>query len=172
MPRIFSAKIILCFLFLTVLDGAVMPAFHIFSVFPSFLYLFVCYVAFEWGSQKTVYVAFWAGLARDLLGSGIIGVEATSLVAMALALDFLVQKMEREFPGMYFMITFLFIFFVGTLRLFLGCPEGLPPGVIWNYLGLNALAAFYSSALLPVFYFLSDRWFGQRSIKQYELFRS
>ncbi|HOW59756.1 MAG TPA: rod shape-determining protein MreD [Candidatus Omnitrophota bacterium] len=172
MPRLFSAKVILYFLFLIVLDGAILPVFHIASVFPSFLYLFVCYTAFEWGPQKTVYIAFWAGLARDLLGGGMIGVEATGLVALALGLDFLVQKMEREFPGMYWMITFLFVFFAGILRLFLGFPDELSSSVAGEYLGMITLAALYSSLVLPVFYFLTNRWFGQFTGKQYELFRS
>ena len=171
MSRLFSPKVILYLLFLAVLDGAVMPAFRVHSVYPSFLYLLVCYTAFEWGPRKTVIVAFWVGLIRDLTGGGILGVEATSLVALALALDFLVQKMEREFPGMYFMITFFFVFFAGILRLLLGCPEELSPHLIWDYLGMIFLAALYTSAFMPVFDFVTTRWFGQATTKQYELFR-
>src|SRR5512140_1175505 len=99
MPRLISTRVILYFLLLAVLDGSVMPAFQIHAVSPSLLYLFICYAAFEWGSTKTVYVAFWVGLLRDLLGGGLIGLDAVVLVALAPALDFLVQKMERQLPG-------------------------------------------------------------------------
>ena len=171
MPRLVSAKVILYFLLLSVLDGSVMPAFQIRSVCPSFLYLFICYAAFEWGSTKTVYVAFWAGLLRDLLGGGLIGLDATLLVALALALDFLVQKMERQLPGIYFIITFLCVFCAGALRLLVSYAGELPPSLVWGYLGMIAMTALYTSALLPLVNFLPNRWFGYSSTKQYELFR-
>jgi rod shape-determining protein MreD len=148
-----------------------MPAFQIHSVYPSFLYLFICYAAFEWGPPKTVYVAFWAGLLRDFLGGGLIGLEATLLVALALALDFLVQKMERQMSGVHFFITFLFVFFAGALRLLVSYAGELPPSLVWGYLGTIAMTALYTSALLPAFSFLTSRWFGYSATKQYELFR-
>ncbi len=171
MPRLVSAKVIIYFLFLAVLDGAVMPAFQIRSVYPSFLYLFICYAAFEWGAPKTVYVAFWAGLLRDLLGGGLIGLDATLLVALALALDFLVQKMERQLPGIYFAITFLFVFCAGALKLLVSYAGALSPSLVWGYLGMIAMTALYTSALLPLFNFFTNRWFGHSTAKQYELFR-
>ncbi len=171
MPRLVSAKVILYFLLLAVLDGSVMPAFQIRAVSPSFLYLFICYAAFEWGPPKTVYVAFWAGLLRDLLGGGLIGVEATLLVALALGLDFLVQKMERQYPGIYFIVTFLFVFFAGAVRLLVSYAGELPPSLLGGYLGMIAMTALYTSALLPLFNFLANRWFGHASTRQYELFR-
>ena len=170
MPRLLSPKVIFYFLLLAVLDGTVMPVFQIHGVYPSFLYLFICYAAFEWGSPKTVYVAFWAGLLRDLLGGGLIGLEASLLTSLALALDFLVQKMERQLSGIYFIITFLFVFCAGLLRLLVGYTGELPPSLFLGYFGLIAMTALYTSALLPVFSFITNRWFGHPS-KQYELFR-
>jgi rod shape-determining protein MreD len=148
-----------------------MPAFQIRSVYPSFLYLFICYAAFKWGAPKTLYVAFWVGILRDLLGGGLIGLEATLLVALAPALDFLVQKMERQLPGIYFIITFLFVFFAGALSLLVSFAGGLPLSNVWGYLGMIAMTALYTSALLSPFSFLMDQWFGRSNIKQYELFR-
>ncbi len=171
MPRLSSAKVIFYFLLLAALDGSVMPALQVRSVYPSLLSLFICYAAFEWGSPKTVYVAFWAGLLRDLLGGGLIGLEATLLVVLALALDFLVQKMERQLPGVYFLITFLFVFFAGFLRLLVSYGGELPASLVWGYLGMIAMTALYTSALLPLFNFLTNRWFGRSSTQQYELFR-
>lgn len=171
MPRLASAKVIFYFFFLVVLDGSVLPAFQIHSVYPSFLYLFICYAAFEWGSSKTVFVAFWAGLLRDFLGGGLIGLEACLLVALALALDFIVQKMERQLPGIYFIITFLFVFCAGALRLLVSYTGELPISPIWTYLGTITMTALYTSAFLPIFNFLTNRWFGRSTTKQYELFR-
>jgi len=171
MPRLFSAKVILFLLFLAVLDSAILPVFQIHSIAPSFLYLFVCYAAFEWGGLKTIYAAFWAGLIRDFLGGGLLGAEATILTGLAFLLDFSVQKIEKQFPGIYFFITFLFIFLAGTLELLLACVGALPAGRIENYMSLVFFTALYTSALLPVFYFLTDRWFGRLDTKQYELFR-
>ena len=171
MPRLVSAKVIFYFLLLAVLDGSVMPAFQIHSAYPSFLYLFICYAAFEWGSRKTVYVAFWAGLLRDFLGGGLIGLDAILLVALAPALDFLVQKMERQLPGMYFIITFLFVFCAGALRLLVSYGGELPPSLVGMYFGMITMIALYTTALLPLFSFLTNRWFGHSATKQYELFR-
>lgn len=170
MPRLVSAKVIFYFFLLAILDGAVVPAFQIHSAYPSFLYLFVCYAAFKWGPPKTVYVAFWAGIFRDFLGGGLIGLEASFLVLLAMALDFLVQKMERQLPGIYFIMTFLFAFCAGALKLGAGCAGELPSSLIWKYLGMIAVTALYTSALLPLFNFLTNRWFGRSSAKQYELF--
>ncbi|MDD5225760.1 MAG: rod shape-determining protein MreD [Candidatus Omnitrophica bacterium] len=171
MPHLVSPKVILYFFFLAILDGSVMPAIQIHAVYPSFLCLFICYAAFEWGGSKTVYIAFWAGLLRDLLGGGLIGLDATLLVALALALDFLVQKMERELPGIYYIVTFLFVFCAGALRLLVSYAGQLPPSLVWGYLGMIAMTALYTSALLPVFNFMTNRWFGHSATKQYELFR-
>ena len=171
MHRLVSAKVIFYFILLAVLDGSVMPAFQIHSAYPSFLYLFICYAAFEWGATKTVYVAFWAGLLRDLLGGGLIGFDATLLVVLAPALDFLIQKMERQLPGIHFIITFLFVFCAGALRLLVSYAGELPPSLVWNYLGMITMTALYTTALLPLFNFLTDRWFGHSAAKQYELFR-
>lgn len=170
MPRLVSAKVILYFLLLAVLDGSVMPAFQIRSAYPSLLYLFICYAAFNWSSPRTVYVAFWAGILRDLLGGGLIGLEATLLVALALVLDFLVQKTERQLRGIHFLLTFFFVFFAGVLKLLIGYAGQLPPSFVWGYLGMITLTALYTSALLPAFDLLTDRWFGHSSAKQYELF--
>ncbi len=171
MPRLFSAKIIFSFLLFAVLDGAVMPAFQVRSVYPSLLYLFVCYASFHWGAPKTVYVAFWAGLLRDLLGGGLIGFEATLMVLLALALDFLVQKMERQLTWIYYVITFLFVFSAGVLSFLITCAGKLPAPSVGGYFGVIAMNALYTSALLPVFNFVANGWFGRSSGKQYELFR-
>ena len=171
MPRLVTAKVILYFLLLAVLDATVMPAFQVRSAYPSSLYLFICYAAFEWGASKTVYIAFWAGLLRDILGGGLIGVEAGLLTALALALDFLVQKMERQLPGIHFIITFLFVFFAGVLSLLVNYAGELPASLAGGYLGTLTMTALYTSALFPVFNSLTNRWFGHSSARQYELFR-
>ena len=170
MPRLISPKVIFYFLLLAVLDGTVMPVFQIHGLYPNFLYLFICYAAFEWGSHKTVFIAFWAGLLRDLLGGGMIGLEASLLTALALVLDFVVQKMERQLSGIYYVITFLFVFCAGLLRLLVSYTGELPASLFFGYLGLIAMTALYTTALLPFFNFVSNRWFGH-SVKQYELFR-
>ena len=171
MPRLLSAKVILYFILLAVLDGSVMPAFQIRSAYPSLLCLFICYAAFEWGTAKTVYVAFWAGLLRDLWGGGLIGLDAILLAVLAPALDFLIQKTERQLPGIHFIITFLFVFCAGALRLLTSYAGELPPSFVGNYLGIITVTALYTTALLPFFNFLTDRWFGHSTAKQYELFR-
>jgi hypothetical protein len=88
-----------------------------------------------------------------------------------MGLDFLVQKMERGLPGIYFIITFLFVFSAGVLRLLTGYAGELPPSLVGDYLTSIAMMALYTSALLPLFNFVTHKWFGRSFTKQYELFR-
>jgi hypothetical protein len=79
--------------------------------------------------------------------------------------------MERQLPGIYFIMTFLFVFCAGALRLLVSFAGEMPTFLVWEYLGLIAMTALYTSALLPLFNFVTDRWLGHSSTKQYELFR-
>jgi len=47
---------------------------------------------------------------------------------------------------------------------------GLPASLAVSYFGMILMTALYTAALLPVFNFMTNRWFGH-SAKQYELFR-
>ncbi len=172
MPHLFSFKVISYLLFLTVLDVTLCPVLRIHAVYPSLLYLLICYTAFEWGNRKTIYVAFWVGLFKDLLGGGPLGLETSILVVMSFALDFVVQKIQREFPGIYLLITFLFVFLSLMFKMIIAYFLEWLPMVSWEYMEAILFKALYTTLLLPIFYFVTERWFGNQSfLKQYELFR-
>ncbi|OQA57568.1 MAG: rod shape-determining protein MreD [Candidatus Omnitrophica bacterium ADurb.Bin277] len=173
MHHLADLKVIFYFLFLAILDYSVLPAFRLGSVYPSFLYLFVCHAAFGWESKKTVPVAFWAGLLKDFLGGGVLGVQAGILVVFAILLDQVVRKIEREFPGIYFLLAFLFVFCCESLKLILGVFVGGLSGISPGHFGVIFLMALYTALLLPFFDVMTGSWFGRQvsSSRQYELFR-
>ena len=154
MHRLASTNVILYFILLAVLEGTVMPAFQIRAVYPSLLYLFVCYAAFSWGDHHTVYVAFWSGLLRDFMGGGLIGVEATLLVALSMALSFLVHKTERGILGVYYLVVFLFIFFAGALHLLLSAVGGSADGAFPGILGSDFFLQRFTQARFCLFLIL------------------
>lgn len=172
MPHLTSPKVILYFVFLSMLDHAVFPAFGIGGVYPSFLYLFVCYASFEWETKKTIPVAFWAGLLKDFIGGGLLGVQAGILVAMALLLDQAVRRIEREFPGIYFFIALLYVVFCELFKLAFGMFIGRVDGFLSEHIGTIILMGVYTALLLPVFSSLTRFATGDRALsRQYELFK-
>lgn len=171
MPRIFSARVIFYLLFLLVLELSVLPFFRIGVFQPVLLYLMVLHAAFQWGWEKTVPMAVAVGILRDLTGSHSFGLETVALVAASSLLDLLVQKIERDSQVTKIGIGFLFVFFVSNLVVlfsgFLGRGEGISGYAFW----VSAGTAFYSAAILPVFFFVTGRLFHDRmALKQYELF--
>lgn len=172
MPRLASVKVILFFLILAVLDHSVLPALRIGKVFPSFLYLFVCYAAVEWETKKTLPVAFWAGFLKDLSSGGYLGVMTGILVLVAAGLDQVVRRIERQFPGIYFLVVLVFILLCETLHWLIAEMTGRWTGNVAAHLGDIFGTAFYTAALFPLFDRLADLWFGKHpSLKQYELFK-
>lgn len=172
MPHLRSFKVVVFFFLLAILDQTVLSAFRIGKVYPSFLYLFVCYAAIEWETKKTLPVAFWAGLLKDLFGGGPLGLEAAIMVIVAAGLDQIVRKIERGFPGIYFLLTFSFVLVCETLSWMLFALMGGGTGAILENFGDILGMAFYTALLLPVFDLFADFWFGSRSFsKQYELFK-
>jgi len=165
--------VILFFFLLGVIDHAVLPAFRIGKVYPSFLYLFVCYASIKWETKKTLPVAFWAGLLKDLFGGGPLGVEAGILVAVAAVLDQIVRKVERNFPAIYIAIAFLFVLACETVKWMLAVFTGGAAGDVAAHLGSIAGMSLYTAVLFPPFEMAADLWFGKRfsSSRQYELFR-
>lgn len=172
MPRLTTVKVILFFFLLAILEHTVLTALQIGGVYPSFLCLFVCYASIEWGAKKTIPVAFWAGLLKDLLGGGLLGVQAGIMVVAAAGLDQVVQKSERQFPGIYFLIAFIFTLVCGILNWALSEFIGGGTGAAADHLGSILGTALYTAVFFPAFDLLAGFWFGTRSLKrQYELFK-
>lgn len=172
MPRLTSFKVIFFFLILAVVDHSVLPAIRIGQAFPSFLYLFVCYAAVEWETRKTLPVAFWAGFLKDLFGGGYLGVMTGVLVLVAAALDQVVRRIERQFPGIYFLIVFAFVFMCEALQWGLTVLTGNWTGEVGGHFGGILGMAVYTAVFFPVFDALANLWFGKHpALKQYELFK-
>lgn len=171
MYRIFSKRLIFYLIVLLVLDLALMPYFRWHDIQPILIYLIILYSVFQWGIQQTLMLAFGVGLLRDLVSSQTLGIETTALVCASLVLDFLVQKMDRYRLSLKLIVTFVFVFFVLLFSLFLsGFISDVPMNgyALWVALG----SALYTTALVPIFFFVTSVWFGQKTLlKQYELFK-
>jgi hypothetical protein len=89
----------------------------------------------------------------------------------AVGLDQIVRKVEWSFPGIHFLIAFVFVSICGTFNWALSEFTGAGTGGA-GHLGSVLGVALYSAGLFPVFAFFADIWFGSRSAsRQYELFR-
>ena len=172
MPRLFSSKVIFYLFFLLVLDVCVMPMIHFGSARPVLLYLMIPYAALEWHWQKTLAMALAVGILRDLTGSHPMGSETTVLLAASLALDLMVQKMDRESTLMRLGLTFVLVFGVAVLTLFLSNLVGISAPVSWPALWVSLGMAAATTCVMPFFFYATAWWFHDRSLfKQYELFR-
>lgn len=172
MPRLTNIKVILFFFLLGILDHTVLVAFRIGKVYPSFLYLFVYYAAIEWKAKKTLAVAFWAGFLKDLFGGGPLGIEAGIMVLGAAGLEQIVKKVEWEFPGIHFLIAFVFISVCETLHWALSEFISGGTGVLIGHMGSILGTALYTAIFFPVFSLFADSWFRTHSFsRQYELFK-
>lgn len=171
MSRILPGKVIVYLLLLYVMDLAVVSIFRIGEIKPVLLYMLVLYSAFQMDWKTLLPVVCIAGLLRDLISLQTFGIETSSLVLGTVLLDLLVQKLERGIWILRVFIAFLFCTAVLVLNLILSNFFNQEPGFSWHVLLTILATAFYTACLLPVFFYVSARWFGDRkAIKQYELF--
>lgn len=171
MPQLFSGKVLITLLLLTVLDLCITPVFGILR--PVLGYLLVTYaVFFAESSRQTAGVAIMAGMLRDLAGIEPLGVETAVLLLNAMILCFIVPKIERESHWMRSAIVFVFVFMVFLFRLavsaFLTGYNAIPA----DFLSISFFSAFSTAMISPFFFYLIMGWFGNRPfLKQYELFK-
>ncbi len=171
MPRIFSGKVILCLLFLLVLDISLAPFLRVGAFQPIFIYLAVVYSVFEWPVLKSIQLAVTVGFLRDLLGVQPFGVEACMLGLLALGLAVFVNRIEKQSLLMRFIGSFLFVFFALISILMLSGLLGAPVEISSQTMGLSFYSAASTAFMMPVIFYFMARWFGQREfLKQYELF--
>jgi hypothetical protein len=99
-------------------------------------------------------------------------VETLSLVVFTFLLDGVAHKIEREFPGIYFLLTVFFCLAVLTTALFLDMILGKAVFRLEEHGLILVLTSFYTALFLPLFYQVADFLFKPHAeLRQYELFR-
>lgn len=172
MLRPLHIKIVFLVAFLIVLDVCFAPVIQFSGVRPIFSFLLIAYAAFQWDSRRIMPLAFSIGLLRDVLGGGILGVGVLALVSFAFILDGIAHKIEREFPGIYFLLTVIFCFFVLGAELLLDAVLGKAIFRFQEHGVILILCSFYTALFLPLFYQFADFLFKPHAeLRQYELFR-
>ena len=172
MPRIFSGRVIGYLLLLLVLDLSVLPFIRVGGIQPHLLYLIVLYAAFQWGWQRTLPMALAVGILRDLTGSHLLGLETGSLILASVILDLLVKKMVRESTLLRFSTALIFVFCASLFHLILVSFLSGTNYVSWHRCYLSLGTSLYTAACMPIFFYLTARWFYDRvPMKQYELFQ-
>ncbi len=172
MPRLFSTKVILHLLFILLLDWIFLPPLKNGFFQPVLLYLAVLYAGFEAHWRNTVQLALAAGFLRDALSSQPLGVETAALFAAAFALSYFVKKIDRQSLIIRLFTGFIFIFAVNLSILVLSSLLDFVHLPFGKCLNVSMSGAVSTVLFLPLFFFLSDIWFGEKSpLKQYELFR-
>ncbi len=172
MPRVLSGRVILYLLILLILDLSISPFFRIGFLKPTLGYLMILYATFEWGIKKTIPVALAVGFLRDLANSQHFGIEILSCVTAAVLLERVIQKIERTALFFRFFISFLFVLMIQVFNFTLSYSVAGGSHFFWNSLGIGLGTAVYTCTLLPVFFYLTARWFHDSlPVKQYELFQ-
>ncbi len=166
-------KIVLLSLGLLIFDCCIAPVIEVSGARPVFSFLLIAYAAFHWDSHRILPLAAFLGLARDILGGGILGVEMLALVCGGFVFDAVAHKIEREFPGIYFLLTVIFCFFVLSGEIVLDSILGRVSLVGWEHLRVIFMSSVYTGLFLPLFYQIADFLFKPHSeLRQYDLFRA
>lgn len=173
MRRLYTPKVILYFLTLLVLDMTLAPLLAIGDNRFFLTFLMVIYFGFQWGWKQILPAACAAGILRDFVSSGPVGIETASLILSALFLDLTVQKIEREPLALRMLCAMVFTFSVLLIQLVISIFLTGIQYKVWYYLSVALGSSVYTAVLAPVFFLVSSKWFGDRTvIKQYDLFQS
>ena len=171
MHRLFSPRVILYTAILLTLDMTLVPLFRIGDSRFVLGYLLVVYAAFQWGWNRAVPTALFIGVLRDLLSTGMMGLETFSLFLSSLSLAFVSMKVQRESLLLRFFAAAGFVLTAVLIQLLL---SGFLTGIQYDYgyyLSITLGSAIYTGLAVPVFFFISAKWFGDHlAIKQYDLF--
>lgn len=172
MYRIFTKRLILTLLVLLVLDLAVAPYISWGFARPSFLYLFIIYLAMEYDWQYVLPVAFAVGLLRDLTGGVYLGQETLILTALVFICERSGKNVTSGSLVFRLMVTFVFILAIQTINLiFLAVFNAHIFISVFN-VSLAVRAALLNTLMMPVFLYLAKRFFDKKKrFHQYELFR-
>lgn len=173
MFRTLRVKIILLSGILLIFDSCFAPVIEISGARPVFSFLLLAYAAFHWDSRRILPLAAFLGLARDLLGGGILGVEMLALVCGGFVFDAVAHKIEREFPGIYFLLAVIFCFFILFGAMVLDSILGRASLADPDSVRIIFMSSVYTALFLPLFYQIADFLFKPHSeLRQYELFRA
>lgn len=171
MFKLISPKLIFCLLSFFILDVCVFPAFRIQGAQPYLLYVLVVYSAFKWPWQRTLAVAFLAGLLRDIAGVHALGVETAVVLMNAFGLILFSHKMVRDNLVNRLLATFFFVFVTSLTSLVFTSLLQNPQWMSWHAIGMIVLIAAFSSLVTPLVFAVISRLFNDEPvIKQMGLF--
>lgn len=171
MYRVLSARFLTLVAFLLVLEYGLSPLFLFLKGRPDLLYLVVLDYAFFGNWERVPWLSLGMGLLRDFTGAHLFGIQALSFALTGYLLSLGVQKLERDNFWVRLGMGFLFVGMTETLSLglagWLETHRGFPP----HLLGTIFLTTLYTTALVPAFFRLTNRWFERTPLlKQLELF--
>ncbi len=171
MSKLFSGKILITVLFLTVLDLCLAPIFG--AARPLTAYLLIIFAVLDGvDGRKIAGLALLVGAVRDLAGIEPLGVETFVLFLSSLIFAFVISKIEHESALVRTSITFIFVLSVCVIRLALSAFLTGNNAIPMEFIFLCVISAFSTAMISPFFYWVMKGWFGKRSfLKQYELFK-
>lgn len=164
-------RLIAILLGLVWLELSVLPFFSVWGVKPDFFFVFLVFYAFRINWKRVIGLAFMLGLAKDLLTHSFFGLEAASLTAGAVLLQFLAVRFDREKKWVWLAGLFSFSWF--TLIAYslaawaAGAPYRWAGGTVHQSFWIAAYTTLAGLALFPVL----EKWLKPTlHEKQYELF--
>lgn len=171
MHRFISARLLILITLLLILEYALSPFFLFLKGRPDLLYLVVLDYAFFNPWERIPFFSLGVGLLRDFLGGHLFGIETLSFTLTGYLLSLGVQKLERDNLWVRLGMGFLFVGMTEMLSLRLAGWLETSKGFSLDLMGTVFLTTFYTIALAPGFFWLTNRWFRRLPLlKQYELF--
>ena len=165
MYRLLSHKVAASGLFVLVLDLTLAPLIRFGAAAPVFSYMLVLYSAFHWGLHRTLPVAVFVGILRDITSSETLGAETFSLALFALVLNGVLHKLDRNSVSVRMIACFIFLNGVLAATFFLNRISGtyLRPFVFSTVMVILKIT-IYTIFLSPFFFGIAFRWFHEKKI--------
>ncbi len=171
MRHFINARQLILLILLLIAEYTFSPLFSFFKGRVDLLDLLILDYAFFWSWERVPFFALVIGLVRDSLGGHLFGIETLSLTISGLLLHWGAQKLEREVFPIRLGMSFLFVLISSLLSISLGAGMETSQNLSWGLIGYSFRTSFYTTALAPAFFWMTDRWFGRSLLlKQYRLF--
>lgn len=172
MYRIFSKKLIALLVVLLAADISAAPYLGWGAARPSFLFLALCFFAFESGWHAVLPLALVTGLLRDVTGGPMPGLETFILAALVYLLDRSGRNVTSSSVTVRMGAAFLFIAAVNLIGLAALSIFGRFVTFSFFNISLCLKAALLNALFYPLLHYFAKRVFSRRKrFHQYELFR-
>lgn len=171
MHPIADKRLVLIFLIVLWLQISFPKFSSLYQIKPDFFLIFLTFYAFQINWKKTLSLAVFIGLTKDLFSNSFFGIETASIMVAALLLQFCAAQLDRDKKTIQitslFMFTLIHLFLFSILNFVVGGKWLLDQTFLIKCFLISAYTSMAGFVLFPFF----ERWLKYiLHDKQYELF--